>query len=107
MRVVFPSDPRQSVLDVATSLGRVHRPKVVGRSNALAQLLHACPAHRRAQLGLTDQKALQQRTVAELEIRQHSQLLDSPRTQILRLVHNEQRASILRSQRREERLEGA
>ena len=58
-----------------------------------------------AQLRLADQKALQQRLVAELEIRQHAQLLDRARRQILRLVDDQQRALLVDRELAQERLE--
>ena len=94
-RIAFPADVREPVLDVGFRLGLVHRPEVIGRDDALAQLLHLRSLHHAAQLGLADQEALQQRLVAELEVRQHPQLLDRARRQVLRLVDDEQRATLV------------
>jgi len=79
------------VLDVAAGLGFVQRPEVIGRDDALAELLHRRRAHQRAQFGLPHQEALQQRAVAVLEVRQHAQFLDGTRVEVLRLVDHQQR----------------
>ena len=47
----------------------------------------------RAELGLAKQKRLQQRMIAELEVRQHSQLFECGHREVLRFVHYEQAAS--------------
>ena len=73
----------------------------------MPQLLHLRALHHRAQLGLADQEALQQRMIAELEIREHAQLLDRPAGEVLRLVDDQQRALVFHRDLAQERLERA
>ena len=100
-----PADMAQPVLDIVARLRERQRPEVAGRGHALAQLLHRRRLEQAAQLRLADQEALQQRMVAELEVRQHAQFLDSARVEVLRLVHDQQRMAPLRRQRGQEGLQ--
>src|SRR5712664_2796862 len=59
--IVLPADMLEPVFDVGTRLVRVERPEVKRGDYPLAQLLHPGAAHELAQLGLPDEKALQQR----------------------------------------------
>jgi hypothetical protein len=68
-------------------------------------LLHLRALHEVAQLGLTHEEALQERLVAALEVREHAQLLDRARREILRLVDDQQRTLALGRDLAEERLE--
>ena len=92
----------QSVLDVAARLGLVERPEVVRRDHALAELLHCRGSHQVAQLRLADKKALQQRLVAALEVREHAQLFDRAGIEVLRLVDDQQRSLVLLEQHQQE-----
>ena len=71
----------------------------------MAQLLHLRSLHHHAQLGLSDEEALQKRLVSELEVRQHAQLLDRARRQVLRLVDDQQRALLVDGELAQERLQ--
>ncbi len=104
-RIAVPADVLQPVLDVRLRLRPVERAQVIRRDHALAQLLHLRTLHHRAQLRLADEEALQQRLVAELEIRQHAQLLDRARRQVLRLVDDQQRALLVDGELAQERLQ--
>jgi hypothetical protein len=94
-RLVGGAGTLQAVLDVALGLVLVQRADVAGGRHALAELLHLGPLQDLAELGLADQEALQQRLVAELEVRQHAQFLDRARRQVLRLVDDQQAALAL------------
>src|SRR4051812_40602511 len=85
----------QAMLDVRTRFDFVHRADMKRRDDALAKLLHIGALHCVAKLGLTNQKALQQCAAAQLEIGQRAQLLNSPRREILSLVHYEENALAL------------
>ena len=85
----------EPVLDVALGLVGVQRADVAGGRHALAELLHLGALQDLAELGLADQEALQQRLVAELEVRQHAQLFHRARRQVLRLVDDQQAALAL------------
>ncbi len=104
-RVALPAHVRETMLDVGLRFGAIHRPQVVGRDDALPELLHLRALHHVAQLGLADQEALQQCLVAELEIRQHPQFLDRARRQVLRLVDHQQRALLVDGDLAQEGLE--
>ena len=103
--IALPADALQPVLDVAARLVGVHRADVAGGDHALPELQHLRALHRAPELGLADEEALQQRVGLELEVRQHAQLLDRARREVLRLVDDEQRALALLAHRHEERLE--
>ena len=105
LRVALPADALQAVLDVAARLVGVQRADVAGGDHALAQLQHLRALHRAPEFRLADEEALQQRVRLELEIRQHAQLLDRARREVLRLVDDEQRALALLAHRDQEGLE--
>ena len=96
----------QAVLDVALRLFDAQRPQVIRSGDTLAQLLHRGRFQQATQLRLTHQKALQQRLVAELEVRQHAQLFDSTWIEVLRLVDDQQSVPTLRGQGGQKGLEG-
>ena len=83
------------MLDVALRFLGVERADVAGGGHALPELLHLGALQDLAELGLADQEGLQQRLVAELEVRQHAQFLDRLRRQVLRLVDDQQAALAL------------
>ena len=62
----------EAVFDVAAGFVLVQRADVAGGRHTLAELLHLGPLKDFAELGLADQKALQQGLVAKLEVRQHA-----------------------------------
>ncbi len=103
--IALPADALQPVLDVAPRLVDIQRSDVAGGDHALAQLQHLRALHRAPEFRLTDEEALQQRVRLELEIRQHAQLLDRARREVLRFVDDEQRALPLLAHRDEEGLE--
>ena len=105
VRIVLPVDMVQPVLDVAARLGLVERAQVIRGDHTLPQLLHLRAAHHLPQFRLTDQEALQQRLVAELEVREHAQLLDRARGEVLRFVDHEQRAFLFHCALAEEGLQ--
>ena len=74
----------------------VERTEVVGSDHALAELLHSGALHDPPQLGLPDQKALQQRLLANLEVGEHAQLFHRTWREILRFVHEQQHALAVR-----------
>ncbi len=101
VRVVLPADLVQAVFDVPAGLFPVHRPQVVGRNHALAKLFQAAREQHVAQFGLTNQEALQQSLVAELEVREHAQLFDGVAAEVLGLVDDQHGTLVLRGQQRE------
>jgi len=64
----LPSDGAQTVLDVATGLILIDRPQVIGGHHALTQLLHVGALQDAAELGLAQQKGLDQRALVVLEV---------------------------------------
>ena len=87
--IARPADMLEAVLDIGAGLRLVERPEMIGRDHALAKLLHRRALHHGPKLGLADQKALQQRLIAELEVGEHPQLFDRSRREILSLVDDE------------------
>ena len=87
-----PCGPRafEPVLDVALCFFEVERPDVAGCDHALTQLLHRRALQDLPEFRLPDQKALQKRLFAELEIRQHAQLFDGSLREVLGLVDDQQ-----------------
>ena len=61
----------QPMFDIRLRLRAIERTEMIGRNDALSQLLHLRALHHLAELRLSDQEALQKGLVAELEIRQH------------------------------------
>ena len=94
-RLAVRAGALETMQHVLLRLVEIERADVAGGGNALAELLHLGPLQDLAELGLTDEKALQQRLVAELEIRQHAQLFNRARREVLRLVHHKQAALAL------------
>src|SRR4029079_13424433 len=91
--------------DVRLGLLAIERTDVARRRDALPELLHLGSLQDLAELGLSDQEALQQRMVAELKVGEHPQLLDSAGSQVLGLVDDEKAALALAGMREKERLE--
>ena len=75
---------------VLLCLFKIEWPDVAGGSNALAKLLHLGALQDLAKLGLANQKTLQQRLVAKLEVRQHAQFFYRTWREVLRLIHHQQ-----------------
>ena len=67
LRIPFPSDAGEPVLDISASLLEIHRTNMACGNHALAQLQHFRALHRAPELRLTDEKTLQQRVRLELE----------------------------------------
>jgi hypothetical protein len=86
----FRSGAPEPVLDIGLGFILIHRTNVTGGDHALTQLLHLRALHDLPELRLADQETLQQGLCAKLEIRQHAQLFNRPRRQVLRLVDNQQ-----------------
>jgi hypothetical protein len=104
-RVALPADRAQAVFDVELGFLAIHRSQVVAGDHALAQLLHAGAVQGGAKFRLADQEGLQQALVVGLEIRQHAQLLDRARFQVLGFIDHQQRALALLVGRAQELLE--
>src|SRR5262249_55668785 len=100
--IAVPSDAFQPMFDVASRLVSIQGADVARSNHALPQLLHLRALHRTPELRLTDKETLEERMSVELEIRQHSQLLDRARRKVLRFVDNEQCAFPLLAYRHEE-----
>src|SRR5436190_4785482 len=85
----------EAMLDIRLGLGPIQRTQMVGSNHALSQLLHLRTLHHLPQLGLSDQKALQQCLIAKLEIRQHPQFFDRFWREVLRFVDDEKGAFLV------------
>jgi hypothetical protein len=72
LRVTLPSGEGQSMLDIATGFVCIQGFEMVGRDDALAELLEALGAQGGTELSLTEKKALNHRTSFHLEVRQHA-----------------------------------
>src|SRR5690606_12036695 len=91
LRVALPTHPLEPVDDVRLDLGALHRLQVMRRDHALAELLErGMPLQRRAKFRLAEQQRLQQRMVAELEVRQHPQLFECLDREVLRFIDDQQ-----------------
>ena len=71
MRIILPADQRQAMADIRLHLARQHRFEMVRRDHALAELLQLRRRKQIAEFRLAEQKYLEQRLPAELEIAQH------------------------------------
>src|SRR5258706_13431459 len=80
---------------VISGLETVQRTKVIGCDDALAQLLEIRIGYDPAKLGLPDKEALKRGGILDLEIRKHSQFFEGAFRQVLRLVHDQERAAPL------------
>jgi hypothetical protein len=90
-RMTVPADLPQAVEDIGLDLALLHRLEMVRGDHALAELLElVARLQRDAELRLAEQQGLQQRMAAELEVRQHPQLLERRDGEILRFVHHQQ-----------------
>src|SRR5262249_49979745 len=105
LRIALPADALEAVLDVTVRLLEVPRSDVTCADYPLAKLRHFGALHRAPEFRLPDEEALQQRVRLELEVRQHPQLFDGPRREVLRLVDDEQRALPLLAHRDEKRFQ--
>ena len=80
-------------MDIGFDLARLHRFEVMSRDHALAQLLELVGAGEQAlELRLAEQKRLQERVRAELEVRQHPQFLERADREVLGFVDDQQAA---------------
>jgi hypothetical protein len=68
---------------------------MVGGDDALAQLVELGTCQRAAELRLSEQKALQRGAAADLQVRQHAQLLERGNREVLAFVDEEERALTL------------
>ena len=96
--VARPGDMLQAMLHVGLRFGPVKGSEMIGGNDTLSKLLQLAAVQDLSQLGLADQEALEKRAALELEVRQHSQLLDGPRAEVLRLVDHQERPPALRHQ---------
>src|SRR6266480_590984 len=104
-RHAIPADAFEPMLDVALRVIGVQRTDMARRDHALAQCMRLGALQNRAEFGLSDQEALQQGMRAKLEVRQHAQLFDGLRRQVLRLVDDQQASLALAGMRGEQGLE--
>ena len=80
--IVLPANKTQAVLDIGARVSLIEWAEVVRRDDALSKLLHQRRPHQNPQLGLTDEKTLQQSVIAALKIRQHAQLFQRAGTSL-------------------------
>src|SRR5438309_5899339 len=104
-RHAIPADAFEPMLDVALRVIGVQRTDMARRDYALAQCMRLGALQDRAEFGLSDQETLQQGMRANLEIRQHAQLFNGLRCQVLRLVDDQQASLALAGMRGEQGLE--
>ena len=94
------------MLDVLPGLALIERADMAGCGHALAELFHFGPLQYGPEFRLSDQKGLQQRVIAKLEIRQHAHFLNRSCGQVLRLIDDQQAALSLAGLADEEGLQG-
>src|SRR5947207_5443639 len=104
-RHALPADTFEPMLYVGPRVIGVQRTDMARRDHALAQCMQLGGLQDRAEFWLSDQEALQQGTGAKLEIRQHAQLFDGLRRQVLCLVDDQQASLALAGMRGEQGLE--
>ena len=84
------------MLDIGRDLVHLHRGQVMRRDHALAQLFQPVMlGERLLEFRLAEQKLLQQRVRAQLEVGHHPQLFERFETEVLRLVHDQQAATAI------------
>src|SRR5262249_32756272 len=91
--IVLPSDMAKAMEEVRSGLGGGKWSKVIAGDHTLAQLLEIRPRNEFAKLRLADEKALERRSAADLEIGKHTEFFESAHGEVLGLVDNEKRAS--------------
>ena len=80
-------------MHIGLDLTRLHRFEVMRRDHALAQLFELVGTGEQAlEFRLAEQKRLQERMRAELEVRQHPQFLERADREVLRFVDDQQTA---------------
>src|SRR6516225_10145824 len=92
MRITFPIGPSQPMLDICSTLAFTQRAQMISGRDPLPQLVEPWAAECRAELRLTEQKALQCHRSPNNDIRQHSQLFERLKGQVLRFVDDQQHA---------------
>ena len=104
--IAFGAGAFETMLDITLGFLGIHGADMARGDHPLPQLLHVRALQDVAEFRLPDEEALEQRMVAELEIRQHAQFLDGTRGQILGLVDDEQAALALARDGDQEGLQG-
>src|SRR4029077_14525509 len=86
MRVTFPISSAQAMLDICLTLGFIQRTQMISRRHPLPQLIETRAAECGPELRLPEQKALQRHCPIEDDVRQHAQLFERFKRQVLCLV---------------------
>src|SRR5438067_12090901 len=92
MGVVFPIGPVQPMLDVGSAFGFAQRAQMVSSGYPLPQLLEPGDPEDRAELRLTEEKALERHGPVEDDVGQQPQLFERVERQVLSLFDDQKNA---------------
>src|SRR5438067_7052530 len=87
--ISIPADLTEPMHQILTAFNARQRSQMIRRDHALPQLLEILAGDNPAELGLTNQEALEGCCIVNLEVRQHSQLFERGFGQVLGFVHNQ------------------